>query len=227
MAHVAGGREDPAALLEQFAAVLAHEVRNPLNALAMNAEVASMLIGTDRAREVPKVLERIGRDVRRCAEAIRELSAVVALDVPGEGIALDELLAATADRLRGGAAGVPLEVEVGGSDAPLAFAANRAAIEFALAQVARTVVARGVRGVRLALERGDDGCWRIDVERLPGTEPGPAGAERLSPTRVAAYAIARHALEAAGASLEPEVLEEIPQRCRIRLPAGGVNCEAE
>ena len=205
--------------------MLAHEVRNPLNALAMNAEVASMLLGTDRAREVPKVLERIGRDVRRCAEAIRELSAVVALDVPEEGIALDELLATTADRLRGGAAGVPLDVEISGTEAPLAFVANRAAIEFALAQVARTVVARGIRGVRLALEQGDD-CWIIDIERLPGTEPA-AGSERLSPTRVAAYAIARHALESAGATIEPAMLDEIPHRCRIRLPAGGVNCEED
>ena len=206
--------------------MLAHEVRNPLNALAMNAEVASMLLGTDRAREVPKVLERIGRDVRRCAEAIRELSAVVALDVPEEGIALDELLATTADRLRGGAAGVPLDVEISGTEAPLAFVANRAAIEFALAQVARTVVARGIRGVRLALEQGDD-CWVIDIERLPGSDGASTGGERLSPTRVAAYAIARHALETAGATIEPVVLEEIPQRCRIRLPAGGVNCEGD
>jgi len=219
-------RGPPGALLEKFAAVLAHEVRNPLNALAMNAEVASMLLGTPREREIPKVLERIGRDVRRCAEAIRELSAVVALDVPEEGIALDELLASTAERLRGGAAGVPLEVEVSGTEAPLAFAANRAAIEFALSQVARAVVARGVRGVRIALEQSGD-AWVIDVERLPGGDPWQPGGEHLSPTRAAAYAIACHALEAAGATLEPSSLEEIPQRCRIALPLAAVNCGEE
>ncbi len=217
LAHRRETRAESAELLEHFAAVLAHEVRNPLNALAMNAEVATMLLGTERGADVPKVLERVGRDVKRCGAAIRELSAVVARDVPDEGIALDELLATIADRLRQGAnGGGGIEVEIEGVDETLSYAGNLVAVEFALAQMARTIVARGVKGVRIGVEREAEG-YAIELERLPSEQGSGGGA--LSPTRVAAYAVARHALEAAGARVRPGTLVGIPERCRISFPS--------
>lgn len=211
-------RDDSARLLESFAAVLAHEVRNPLNALALNAEVASMLLGSDRGSDVPKVLERVGRDVQRCGQAIRELSAVVARDVPEEGYALDDLLDTIADRLRQGLGTQAIDVELGPVDERLAYAGNRTAIEFALAQMARTVIGRGVRGVRIGVEREREG-YAIEIERLPIADDTQSGEATLSPTRIAAYALARHALEKTGARLEPEALgDSVPQRCRVSFP---------
>jgi hypothetical protein len=203
-------------------------VRNPLNALAMNAEVASMLLGSQRQSDVPKVLERLGRDVQRCGIAIRELSAVVARDVPDEGIALDELLGGIAERLRQGAiGGAAFEVELGPIDEDLSYAGNLAAIEFALAQMARTVVIGGVKGVRIGVAREQDG-YAIEVERLPqdvfnGRHPPVA---MLSPTRAAAYAVARHALESAGARVRPEVLAGVPERCRVSFPGDAIRRDA-
>lgn len=216
-------REATSVLLENFAAVLAHEVRNPLNALAMNAEVASMLLGSQRGDDVPKVLERLGRDVQRCGAAIRELSAVVARDVPDEGIALDDLLGGIAERLRQGAiGGTAFEVELDAVDEALSYAGNLAAIEFAIAQMARTVVVGGVKGVRIAVEREPDG-YAIEVERLPSEgSPFRMPMATLSPTRAAAYAVARHALETAGARLQPEVLVDVPERCRVSFPAPAI-----
>ncbi|HVF34953.1 MAG TPA: GAF domain-containing protein [Candidatus Saccharimonadia bacterium] len=221
-------RDAASILLEHFAGVLAHEVRNPLNALAMNAEVASMLLGSQRGDDVPKVLERVGRDIRRCSAAIRELSAVVARDVPDEGIALDELLGGIAERLREqSSAGPAIEVELGPVDERLSYAGNIAAIDFALSQMARTIIARGVDGVRIGVVRDRDG-YEIEVERLArplGAQQLPAST--LSPTRIAAYALARHALETAGARVRPETLHEIPERCRIHFPAPAIHPAVE
>lgn len=221
-------RHAASTLLENFAAVLAHEVRNPLNALAMNAEVASMLLGSQRGEEVPKVLERVGRDIRRCSAAIRELSAVVARDVPESGIALEELLGGIAERLREhSTAGPAIEVELGPVDERLTYAGNIAAIEFAVAQMARTIIVRGVGGVRIGVSRDQDG-YAIEVERLARRlDDGPLPPSTLSPTRVAAYALARHALETAGARVRPETLHDVPERCSIRFPAPAIHASAE
>lgn len=221
-------RDAASILLENFAAVLAHEVRNPLNALAMNAEVASMLLDSQRGEDVPKVLERVGRDIRRCSAAIRELSAVVARDVPEEGIALEDLLGGIAERLREqSSAGPAIEVELGPVDERLSYAGNIAAIEFAVAQMARTIIARGVNGVRIGVVRDQDG-YAIEVERLARQrDERQLPASSLSPTRVAAYALARHALETAGARVRPETLHEIPERCRIQFPGQAIHAAIE
>ena len=209
-----------AVLLEAFAAVLAHEVRNPLNALAMNAEVIGMLMQRGRTDQVQPVLDRIARDVQRCGVAIKELSTVAARDGGSQAMLVGDLLRAVCERLKllGYVPEPRLEIDV---DPPeLLLIGNQAVLEFALVQVARALLLPGVHGLKMGA-RADQGRLIVTMDRHGDVDAGEARMRVIAPmppTRAAALALARHALAGMGATVAPDDLENTPERCAVAFP---------
>jgi C4-dicarboxylate-specific signal transduction histidine kinase len=72
------------ATLGELAGSLAHEINQPLAAIASNAQAAGRLLRTDRGdSEVPEVLRDIAADAHRAAQVIRNLRALFRKE-PGE-----------------------------------------------------------------------------------------------------------------------------------------------
>lgn len=207
-----------AVLLESFSAVLAHEVRNPLNALAMNAEVAGLLLQRQRVEQIPAVLERIARDVQRCGIAIRELSIVAARDGASEAVPVQDLLDQVAERLRrlGYVPEPTLETRV--EPPELLVIGNAAVLEFALLQVARALLMPGVEGLTLSAQ-ASPGRLAVTIERRGGMLEHRARFDApMPPTRAAALALARHALAGMGATVSPDDLDGVPLACTVVFP---------
>ena len=73
----------PSVSLKDFAAHAVHEVSNPLNAISINAELATQLISAGRSVESLELLKRLTRDVWQCGSALRDFARLgAALDGP-------------------------------------------------------------------------------------------------------------------------------------------------
>lgn len=73
----------PSVSLKDFAAHAVHEVSNPLNAISINAELATQLISAGRAAESLELLKRLTRDVWQCGSALRDFARLgAALEGP-------------------------------------------------------------------------------------------------------------------------------------------------
>ncbi|HET7843417.1 MAG TPA: histidine kinase dimerization/phospho-acceptor domain-containing protein [Xanthomonadales bacterium] len=155
--------------LGRFAAAMAHEINNPLGALVMNAEVATLLIDRGRTDELPAVLRQIQSDARRCAQKVRNMADVaspvrVATARVPLGEALESVRRRMCRRLNRSVDAVLLDVP---APAPKVVG-NREAIEYALYQLTRQVFASGVEQLRLAVDVRDGRvCASIGAADLP------------------------------------------------------------
>lgn len=156
--------------LRRFADAMAHEINNPLGALVMNAEVATLLIDRGRADELPAVLRQIQSDARRCAAKVRNMTDVAAPASRGTScVALPETLSAVRQRMcrRLNRLLNTIALDVPPHVAPVH--GNRDAIEYALYQLARQVFASGVEHPRIAVAmHGERTCVSIGANDRPG-----------------------------------------------------------
>lgn len=156
--------------LQRFAAAMAHEINNPLGALVLNAEVATMLIDRGRADELPAVLRQIQTDARRCAAKVRNMADVAApASAARAGFALAETLSAVRQRMcrRLNRLLNTIALDVPPKLAPVH--GNRDAIEYALYQLARQVYASGVDHPRVAVaSHGERTCVSIGTNEPAG-----------------------------------------------------------
>jgi signal transduction histidine kinase len=76
-------RIERVSLLEQFAAALAHEIRQPLTSLTSNAEAGLLLLNsqTDKRSEIRMILRDICAASSRTSEMIRQMEALILHDV--------------------------------------------------------------------------------------------------------------------------------------------------
>lgn len=156
--------------LQRFAAAMAHEINNPLGALVLNAEVATMLIDRGRADELPAVLRQIQTDARRCAAKVRNMTDVAApASAARTSFPLAETLSAVRQRMcrRLNRLLNTIALDVSPQLAPVH--GNRDAIEYALYQLARQVYASGVDHPRISVApHGDRTCVSIGASAPPG-----------------------------------------------------------
>jgi signal transduction histidine kinase len=138
--------------LGRFAAAMAHEINNPLGALVMNAEVATLLYDRGRTDELPAVLRQIQSDARRCAAKVRSMTDVATPATRSAGrFALSEALEAVRRRM---CRRLNRAVDTLLLDLPLRspiVVGNRDAIEYALYQLARQVFSSGVGQIRFSV----------------------------------------------------------------------------
>jgi len=156
--------------LGRFAAAMAHEINNPLGALVMNVEVATLLFDRGRTDELPAVLRQIQSDARRCAAKVRSMTDVATpahrsaahFELP---VALQAVRRRMCRRLNRSIDSLPLELP---SRAPIVVG-NREAIEYALYQLARQVFASGVEQIRFAVASHGEGlvCLSIGASESP------------------------------------------------------------
>jgi C4-dicarboxylate-specific signal transduction histidine kinase len=157
--------------LGRFAAAMAHEINNPLGALVMNAEVASLLFDRGRTEELPAVLRQIQADARRCAAKVRSMTDVAAPARRPARFPLAEAVEAVrrrmAKRLNRSLDSLLLDVPTRAATV----LGNRDAIEYALYQLARQVFASGVEQSRFAIAAHGEGRFCVSIG---SAEPGLA-----------------------------------------------------
>lgn len=163
--------------LSRFANAMAHEINNPLGALVLNAEVATMLIDRGRVDELPAVLRQIQSDARRCAAKVRNMTDVAGPAARSTNrFPLGEMLSAVRQRMcrRLNRLLNTITLDVPPQLAPMR--GNRDAIEYALYQLARQVYSSGVDHPRIAVAAyGDRTCVSIGASDPPALAfPGHA-----------------------------------------------------
>jgi hypothetical protein len=143
--------------LAAFTSGLAHELANPLNALAMNAEVARLLIERNESERAKERLAALVADCARCGRLLQSIRRFGAGMAPGaaEPATVADLVAASCDQLR--REGPVPAVEVHGGETELTV--DRAAMSRALAELLRNAVEAGARNVRIVAGRDGGGCF--------------------------------------------------------------------
>ena len=154
---------DGAALdLGAFVRGLAHDIANPLNAIAMNAELAKMLLDRDQSTRASEVIDRLIADCARCGRVIQGIqrfgSGLYAH--PHESISARTLVD-MAIKLAGQerVAGLPA-VRVDGIDAPVLV--DRPALERAIAGLLHNAAEAKADTIQIQV-RGDGDWLLIDI----------------------------------------------------------------
>lgn len=176
-------RSERLALVGQMLAQITHEVRNPLNAMGLNAELmADELSGLDpeRKTEAWDLLDTIGTEVERLTEVTGHYLQL-ARRPPArlDGTDLDGLVEDVARLVRPELeqAGVTLDVRMGGGDELLA---DGNQLRQALLNVVRNAVEAGAQHLSLQVHVGesevrlvlrDDGPGMTDIEAERAFDP--------------------------------------------------------
>lgn len=148
--------------LAGFTSGLAHELANPLNALAMNAEVARLLIERNDSERARERLAALVADCTRCGRLLQSIRRFGAGMTPGvaEPATVADLVAAACDQLR--REGPVPAVEVHGGETELIV--DRSAMSRALAELLRNAIEAGARNVRIVAGRDGGGCFADFVD---------------------------------------------------------------
>jgi signal transduction histidine kinase len=161
MASSEQSSREPAFDLGTFTSGLAHELANPLNALAMNAEVARLLIERNEGERARERLAALIADCGRCGRilhGIRRFGAGMSLDeADREPTTVAHLVNAACDQLRRDGPLPPVELH--GAEARLVV--DSAALQCAFEEILRNCSEAGARSVRVEVGRHDG---RIRIE---------------------------------------------------------------
>jgi signal transduction histidine kinase len=161
------------ARLTQIAAMVAHEVRNPLGILRAQAELLAERLGPDvAARERARLAEMLAEIDR--LNALTDEFLALARDPPLEAAECDvaALLTATVERVRRDPAAAEAKIELH-ADHALAVRADRGKLEQALFNLIRNAVQIGGPGVAVTVgATRAEGAVRISVaDDGPGIAP--------------------------------------------------------
>ncbi len=214
-------RSERLALVGQMLAQVTHEVRNPLNAISLHAELLAEVAIDDEARAL---LATIVAEIRRL-EGVTERYLDLARrrlpeTAPEDAVALARgVVALEEEALR--RAGV--RAEVVGGPVPLV-ETDGDTVRRALLNLLRNAAEAGAHRVRVIVEHVGDAVELVVVDDGPGMEPAVAERvfEPFYSTRARGtglgLAIARQSLEDIGATITCASTPGAGTRFRIRLP---------
>lgn len=164
---VPGASAEPLELGE-FVRGLAHDIANPLNSLAMNAELAKVLFDRGDATAMRDTLERLLADCARCGQLVQNFQGFGAAlrASPPEAVDVATLVQSSIELTQSEVLTGAVEFHVEGAK-HASLHADREAMERALAAILRNAVEAGATtiGVRIEAARGrvrlqvtDNGC---------------------------------------------------------------------
>ena len=208
MTHSSRTSSAPPAALElgEFVRGLAHDIANPLNAMAMNAELTRVLLDRGDAAAAREALDRLLADTARCGRLVQSFQRFGATLQAGERdrASAGTLLQSAISQMQGELADTGIEFVLGGAtDAPLEV--DVPAFERALGGVLRNAAEAGATtikmdvaaadgNVRIAIADNGSGIearWRERVTEPFFTTRRPQGASGLGLT-LAQEIVRRH-----------------------------------
>jgi C4-dicarboxylate-specific signal transduction histidine kinase len=161
MANSEHSSTEPAFDLGTFTRGLAHELANPLNALAMNAEVARLLIERNESQRAKERLAALIADCSRCGRllhGIRRFGAGMSLGEPkSEPTTVAALVNAASASLKRDEPSPAVDLH--GAEATVVV--DRMALQRVFEELLRNSVEAGAKGVRIAVSR-QGSATRID-----------------------------------------------------------------
>lgn len=223
-------RSERLALVGQMLAQITHEVRNPLNAMSLNAELLAEDVVDAEARAMLETITGEIRRLERITARYLDLSRRRTPEVqPCEPLALvREVVRVEEEALR--RAGV--EATVSGDD-PRMVELDAEALRRALRNMVRNAVEAGARHVRLEVAvEGEDLVVRV-ADDGPGLEPGQADRafEPFFTTKAQGtglgLAISRQELEDVGGALRLDSAPGGGCLCTLSMPMGREGARAE
>lgn len=149
--------------LGEFVRGLAHDIANPLNAMAMNAELTRVLLDRGDSAAAREALDRLLSDTARCGRLVQSFQRFgAALQASArEHVAAGTLLESAISQTRGELPDSKVEFVVSGAtDAPLDV--DVSAFERALAGVLRNAVEAGATTIEIRIAAAH-GHVRIDI----------------------------------------------------------------
>jgi len=150
--------------LGAFVRDLAHDIANPLNAMAMNAELAKVLLDRGDQAAAREALEHLLADCARCGRLVQSFQGFgAALQASArERVAAGMLLQSAISLMRGELPDAGIEFHVkGATDTQLDV--DVPAVERALAGILRNAAEAGATTIVIDIASGDDRRVRIDV----------------------------------------------------------------
>jgi signal transduction histidine kinase len=150
--------------LHQFVRSLTHDIANPLNAIAMNAELAKALLDRGDTRTARTVLESLLADCLRCGQLVQSIQdfGTALQPAPREPIEARALLQGAIERMRGEmCSGTNTAFQIEGA-ADACVVVDSAALERAFAAVLQNAVEAGASLVKIRLA-ADGGWLRTEV----------------------------------------------------------------
>jgi signal transduction histidine kinase len=226
--HTAGSPPPP---VEAIAAGIAHEVRNPLNALQINLGILEQELSEivpDRSRHVFEVIDRIARELRSLDDFVTEfLRFARPPRLKLEAVAVGPLLADLATFIGPECARKGVSVSVAGEGGPATVAADRLQLKHAVLNLVLNALQATPAGGAIGIETGGDaGALSIVVrdtgEGMP-EEVLPRVFDAFFSTREGGTGlglpIARRIVEAHGGTLVLTSREGAGTVATISLPA--------
>ena len=220
--------------LGAFSASLAHEINQPLAALAISSDVAQRLLETtppDLAK-IARSVERSARDARRASEIVARMRALTSRQPAlvadfNLSEAIGEMLTLSRGELQRW--GVAVEESVGGE--PILVHGDRIQIQQVVLNLIQNAIEamrdwpEGERRLRLSCRLVGSGEVRVEVEdRGPGLDPGSADSifEHLFTTKQGGtglgLAISKSIIEAHGGRIWVERAEPHGAAFKFQLP---------
>ncbi len=227
------GREDARAALEAIAAGIAHEVRNPLNALRINLSILEQELAEivpDRGRHVFQVIARIASELRSLDDFVTEFLRYAGPPrLKPDRVAVRPLLEDLATFIGPECASKGVALSLAADLGPAAVEADGFQLKHALLNLVLNAVQATPGGGTIAIATGG-GARELEItvtdsgEGMPA-EVLPRAFEAFFTTREGGTGlglpIARRIVEAHGGSLEIDSREGGGTVARISLPAGG------
>lgn len=166
--------------LQHLAAAMAHEVRNPLNSMAIHVELLEGRMRKEGASaEILKSLTVLAAEIDRVDKILEQyLGYAGPTEAARAPVEARALLASVVARVRGQAEarGVSIELVGGAGDAADTWAVDADALTEALAAVAENAVAASAKGRVVAIAaRTDEETEQAEVTISDGAEPIAAG----------------------------------------------------
>src|SRR5690349_2919750 len=165
--------------LQHLAAAMAHEVRNPLNSMAIHVELLEGRLRKEGASaEVAKSLTVLAAEIDRIDRILEQyLSYAGPTEAARAPIEAKSLLSTVVDRVKASAdqRGVKIELGDGGTAAAL-WAVDADALTEALVAIAENAIAASVKGSVVAIAaRTDEDTDQAEVTIADGAAPMDAG----------------------------------------------------
>ena len=149
--------------LGEFVRGLAHDIANPLNAMAMNAELTRVLLDRGNDAAAREALQRLLSDCARCGRLVQSFQRFGAAlqSSPHDQIAAGMLLQFAISQMQGELPDTGIEFQIGGAtDTPMNV--DIPALERALGGVLRNAAEAGATTISMHIAAAKGGV-RIDI----------------------------------------------------------------